>query len=135
MRLATFFAAFASILSITTAIPMASRNPTPSVSESLSDSSFSHIPASPASASASPSASPNPFEAYTCPKGKFKSCCMSVQQAGKDITNSLGELLPLVGGLQLSSAISFQCMLTVVLLLKCQAGLIIRTEGFVLIIC
>jgi hypothetical protein len=35
---------------------------------------------------------------------------MSVQQAGKDVIKPLGDLVPIVGGLELSSAISFQCM-------------------------
>lgn len=34
---------------------------------------------------------------------------MSVQQASGDIVKGLGELVPVVSGLQVSSAISFQC--------------------------
>ncbi|KXG49611.1 uncharacterized protein PGRI_055790 [Penicillium griseofulvum] len=95
-----------SLLSVTTAIPMSSNKPTPTSSmlKSLISPSSASV-----SASASPTPSPNPYEAYTCPKGKFKSCCMSVQQTGKDVIKPLGELVPIVGGLELSSAISFQC--------------------------
>lgn len=35
---------------------------------------------------------------------------MSVQQTGKDIVKQLGDLVPVLSGLQVSSAISFQCM-------------------------
>ncbi|KAJ5181198.1 hypothetical protein N7491_000753, partial [Penicillium cf. griseofulvum] len=96
-----------SLLSVTTASPMSSNKPTPtsSVWKPLSSPSSSAS----VSASASPTPSPNPYEAYTCPKDKFKSCCMSVQQTGKDVIQPLGELVPIVGGLELSSAISFQC--------------------------
>ncbi|KAF4763865.1 hypothetical protein HAV15_000650 [Penicillium sp. str.  len=105
MHLTTFLTGLVSLLSVTTAIPVGNDNPTPasSVSKSLIS------PSSSASASASATPSSNPYEAYTCPKGKFKSCCMSVQQAGGDVVKGLGELVPVVSGLQVSSAISFQC--------------------------
>ncbi|KAJ6131943.1 hypothetical protein N7471_007158 [Penicillium samsonianum] len=103
MHLTTLFMGLVSLLSITAAIPMASEKPTTtsSVSKSLISPS--------SSASVSPTPSPNPYEAYTCPKGKYKSCCMSVQQTGKDIINPLGELVPVVGGIEVSSALSFRC--------------------------
>ncbi|CAG8900289.1 unnamed protein product [Penicillium egyptiacum] len=105
MHLITLLTGLVSLLSVTIAIPVASENPTPtsSVSKSLIS------PSSSASASASPSPSPNPYEAYTCPKGKYKSCCKSVQQTGNDLIKPLGELVPVVSGLQVSSALSFQC--------------------------
>ncbi|KAJ5398582.1 hypothetical protein N7465_009071 [Penicillium sp. CMV-2018d] len=105
MHLTAFLTGLVSLLSVTTAIPVGNDNPTPtsSVSKSLIS------PSSSASASASATPSPNPYEAYTCPKGKFKSCCMSVQQASGDIVKGLGDLVPVVSGLQVSSALSFQC--------------------------
>ncbi|CRL29430.1 unnamed protein product [Penicillium camemberti] len=105
MHLKTFLTGLVSLLSVTTAIPVGNDKPTPTTSVSKSLIS----PSSSASASASATPSSNPYEAYTCPKGKFKSCCMSVQQAGGDIVKGLGELVPVVSGLQVSSAISFQC--------------------------
>lgn len=112
MHLTTFLTGLVSLLSVTTAIPMGNDAPTPttSVSKSLISPSSSSSPSSSASASASATPSPNPYEAYTCPKGKFKSCCMSVQQASGDIVKGLGEVVPLVSGLQVSSALSFKCM-------------------------
>lgn len=104
MYLNTFFTGLAAILSVTSAVPMAKDKPTPTPSSSKALISPS------SSASASPTPSLNPYEAYTCPAGKFKACCMSVQQTGHDIIKGLGELVPIVGGIQLSSAISFQCM-------------------------
>ncbi|CDM29639.1 hypothetical protein DTO013E5_6030 [Penicillium roqueforti] len=103
MHLTTLLTGLVSLLSIATAIPMASETPTSTTSVGKSLISPS------SSASASPTPSPNPYEAYTCPPGKFKSCCMSVQQTGKDIVKSLGELVPVLGGVQVSSAIAFQC--------------------------
>ncbi|KGO63992.1 hypothetical protein PITC_013600 [Penicillium italicum] len=104
MQFTTLLTGLVSLLSVTTAIPMGSENPTPtSVSKSLIS------PSSSASASASATPSSNPYEAYTCPKDKFKSCCMSVQQTGKDVVKGLGDLVPAISGLQISSAISFQC--------------------------
>ncbi|CAI7583353.1 unnamed protein product [Penicillium crustosum] len=105
MHVTTFLTGLVSLLSVTTAIPVGNDNPTPtsSVSKPLVS------PSSSASVSASATPSPNPYEAYTCPKGKFKSCCMSVQQAGGDIVKGLGELVPVISGLQVSSAVSFKC--------------------------
>ncbi|KAJ5146414.1 uncharacterized protein N7515_000978 [Penicillium bovifimosum] len=104
MQIKTLLAGLASILAVT-AVPMASQkaSPTPSASKSLIPHSSS------ASVSPSPTPTPNPYEAYTCPTGKFKSCCMSVQQTGEDVIKPLGKLVPIVSGLELSSAISFQC--------------------------
>ncbi|KAJ5941560.1 hypothetical protein N7516_001728 [Penicillium verrucosum] len=111
MHLTTFLTGLVSLLSVTTAIPMGNDTPTPttSVSKSLISPSSSSSPSSSASASASATPSPNPYEAYTCPKGKFKSCCMSVQQASGDIVKGLSEVVPAVSGLQVSSALSFKC--------------------------
>ncbi|KAJ5517851.1 hypothetical protein N7453_000273 [Penicillium expansum] len=105
MQLTTLLTGLISVLSVTTAIPMGSESPTPT--SSVSKSLIAH--SSSASVSASPTPSPNPYEAYTCPKDKFKACCMSVQQTGKDIVKQLGDLVPVLSGLQVSSAISFQC--------------------------
>jgi hypothetical protein len=63
--------------------------------------------------SGSASASPNPFEAYSCPKGKYKNCCMGIEQASHDILTPLGDVIPIVGGLKVSSAIAYQCMFSV----------------------
>ncbi|KAJ5469970.1 hypothetical protein N7530_007327 [Penicillium desertorum] len=106
MHLTTLITGLVSLLSVTTAIPMASDKPTPtSVSKSLiSPSSSASV-----SASASATPSPNPYEAYTCPKGKYKSCCKSVEQTSNDLIKPLGELVPIVNGLQISSALSFEC--------------------------
>ncbi|CAI7651994.1 unnamed protein product [Penicillium glandicola] len=109
MHFPTLLTGLVSLLSVTTAIPLASETPTPTPSKPLISPSSSGSVSGSVSASASPTPSSNPYEAYTCPKGKFKSCCMSVQQTGKDIINPLGELVPVVSGLQLSSAVSFQC--------------------------
>lgn len=94
------------IFSVTSAIPVASDKPTPT--PSMSKVLIS--PSSSASASASPTPSVNPYEAWSCPAQKTKACCMSVQQTSHDIIKPLGELVPIVGGIQLSSAITFQCM-------------------------
>ncbi|KAJ5795202.1 hypothetical protein N7457_001801 [Penicillium paradoxum] len=107
MHFTTLLTGLTAFLSVTTAIPMASERPTPT--PSVSTPLISPTPSGSASASASPSSTPNPYEAYTCPKDKFKSCCMSVQQTGKDVAKSLGELVPILGGLQVSSSLSFQC--------------------------
>ncbi|EKV10899.1 hypothetical protein Pdw03_7429 [Penicillium digitatum] len=104
MHFTTLLTGLVPLLSVTAAIPTGGENPT---STSVSKSLISH--SSSVSASASPTPSSNPYEAYTCPKDKFKSCCMSVQQTSSDIIKDLGELVPVLGGLQLSSAISFQC--------------------------
>ncbi|KAJ5562980.1 hypothetical protein N7535_002574 [Penicillium sp. DV-2018c] len=104
MQIKSLFAGLASVLAVT-AVPMASSkaSPTPSASKSLIS------PSSSASASASASPTPNPFEAYTCPEGKVKSCCMSLQETGTDLIKPIGKLVPIVSGVEISSAISFQC--------------------------
>ncbi|OGE56909.1 hypothetical protein PENARI_c002G06883 [Penicillium arizonense] len=98
------------LLAVTTAVPMASPTQSPTPTSAMpSLYSPSHSGSASASASASPSASPNPFEAYSCPKGKYKNCCMGVEQASHDILKPLGDIVPMVGGLQVSSAIAYQC--------------------------
>jgi hypothetical protein len=99
------------LLAVTTAVPMASPTQSPTPTSAMpSLYSPSHSGSAFASASASPSASPNPFEAYSCPAGKYKNCCMGVEQASHDILKPLGDIVPMVGGLQVSSAIAYQCM-------------------------
>ncbi|CAI7624764.1 unnamed protein product [Penicillium bialowiezense] len=105
MHPTTFLMGLTAIFSVASAIPMASERPTPT--PSMSKALIS--PSSSASASASPTPSVNPYEAWSCPATKTKACCMSVQQTSKDIIQPLGELVPIVGGLQVSSAITFQC--------------------------
>ncbi|KAJ5775163.1 uncharacterized protein N7511_000174 [Penicillium nucicola] len=98
------------LLAVTTAVPMASPSPSPTPTSALpSLASLSHSGSASASASASPSASPNPFEAWSCPAGKYKNCCMGVEQSSHDILKPLGEIVPTIGGIQVSSAIAFQC--------------------------
>lgn len=64
-----------------------------------------------ASSSASPSASMVPVGPYSCPQNQHKQCCMSLADTSRDaVIKPLGELVPIVGGIQISSAISFQCM-------------------------
>ncbi|OQE19466.1 hypothetical protein PENSTE_c015G10401 [Penicillium steckii] len=66
--------------------------------------------ASQASSSASPSASMAPVGPYSCPQNQHKQCCMSLADTSRDaVIKPLGELVPIVGGIQISSAISFQC--------------------------
>ncbi|CAG8416582.1 unnamed protein product [Penicillium salamii] len=105
MHPTTLFMGLTALFSVTSAIPVAHEKPTPTPSMSKVLVS----PSSSASASASPTPSTNPYEAYTCPAKKQKACCMGVEQASKDIISPLGELVPIVGGLQVSSAITFQC--------------------------
>ncbi|CAG8001623.1 unnamed protein product [Penicillium olsonii] len=105
MHPTTLFMGLTALFSVTSAIPVAHENPTPT--PSMSKVLLS--PSSSASASASPTPSINPFEAYTCPPKKQKGCCTGLQQASKDIISPLGNLVPIVGGLQISSAITFQC--------------------------
>lgn len=84
------------------AVPM----PTPTKPLIQSASAASH-----ASSSASPSASIAPVGPYSCPQSQHKQCCMSLADASRDaVIKPLGELVPIVGGIQISSAISFQCM-------------------------
>ncbi|KAK9855558.1 uncharacterized protein MYU51_002093 [Penicillium brevicompactum] len=105
MHPTTLFMGLTAIFSVTSAIPVASDKPTPT--PSMSKVLIS--PSSSASASASPTPSVNPYEAWSCPAQKTKACCMSVQQTSHDLIKPVGELVPIVGGIQLSSAITFQC--------------------------
>ncbi|KAJ5318017.1 hypothetical protein PENANT_c004G04569 [Penicillium antarcticum] len=105
MHLPTLFTSL-TMLAVTTAVPMASPSPAPTPTSAMpSFASPSHS----VSASASPSASPNPFEAWSCPVGMYKNCCMGLEQTSHDILTPLGEIVPTVGGLQVSSAIAYQC--------------------------
>ncbi|KAJ5647233.1 hypothetical protein N7490_003605 [Penicillium lividum] len=97
------FTLFATLCTITTAIPFGHQDQTPT-------SAF--IPASVSALLSQPSASPTrtPVGAYQCPQEQYKACCMSLEEASNDvIVKPLSDLVPMFGGIQVSSKLSFQC--------------------------
>ncbi|KAI9933254.1 hypothetical protein AWENTII_002716 [Aspergillus wentii] len=53
-----------------------------------------------------PSNTPKP---ETCPSGKSKMCCTSIDGIGDQLTGGLGSILPYVGGIQISSILGLEC--------------------------
>ncbi|KAJ5536475.1 hypothetical protein N7513_009661 [Penicillium frequentans] len=106
MHLSPLLTVFATLCSITVAIPLGQDTPaqdltpTPTFKPSAS-ASHSH------SASASPVRTP--VGAYQCPQQQYKACCQSLEQETQGIFQSLGDLVPFMGGVQVSSKVSFQC--------------------------
>ncbi|KAJ5573767.1 uncharacterized protein N7459_008194 [Penicillium hispanicum] len=106
MYLPTIFSSLATLLAVTAAVPLGpdtqklKPTPTPSrpITPSVSPSSSTYRPAT-----------VTPVGAYSCPQQQYKQCCQSLQEASQDVTQKLGEVVPILGGLQISSKISFQC--------------------------
>lgn len=106
MRFTTLITTFTSFLTIAVAVPVAQephKVPTPASAESTRPSSgtashvSSHLP------------SPSMVGAYACPPKQLKQCCQSLQEESKGIVKGLGEIVPILGGIQISSKITFQC--------------------------
>ncbi|KAJ5104662.1 hypothetical protein NUU61_002009 [Penicillium alfredii] len=93
----------ATLLSLTTAIPVVhdSSSTTPSPTATTK-------PSGTASASASASASSS-LAPYSCPKHTYKQCCQSLEQTSHEVIKPLGSLVPILSGVQVGSALSFQC--------------------------
>ncbi|KAJ5379488.1 hypothetical protein N7509_012607 [Penicillium cosmopolitanum] len=107
MRLEAIFLTFAS-LAVASAVPVlqeypAVPMPTPTKPVIASSSAAYSSP------SASISAPVVPVGPYSCPQKQYKQCCQSLAQTSHDIIKPLGELVPILGGIQISSAVSFQC--------------------------
>ncbi|KAJ5995639.1 hypothetical protein N7481_002616 [Penicillium waksmanii] len=114
MHLEAFFSIFAS-LAVASGVPVLQESPavpmpTPTMPV-IASSSAAH--SSPSAAHSSPSASTSapvvPVGPYSCPQNQYKQCCQSLAQTSHDILKPLGGLVPIVGGIQISSAVSFQC--------------------------
>ncbi|KAJ5708935.1 hypothetical protein N7493_010269 [Penicillium malachiteum] len=107
MRLASLFTSLATLCTIVVAIPVAAdpslmQMPTPSKS----------TPSVASTASPSHSASPSTLTlvgAYQCPRNQYKACCQSLEQTTKELMKPVGDLVPIVGGISISSQVSFQC--------------------------
>lgn len=106
MRFTSLFGAFSTLLSAAAAIPVAQgpsvQSPTPSK------------PVIPSASTPYVSQSPTPsmfalVGAYDCPPQQQKQCCQSLQETSHDIMEGLGELVPALGGIQISSKMVFQC--------------------------
>lgn len=105
MRFTTLITSFASLLAIAVAVPVGQEqaDPTPTSSAATRPSSAS------ASHASSHTPTPSPVGAYSCPPKQLKKCCQSVEETSKDLVKGLGEIVPLLSGVQISSKISFQC--------------------------
>lgn len=108
MRLTPLLTIFTTLCSVTTAIPLAQDTPAPALTPTPT-----FKPSAYASHSHSASASPvrTPVGAYQCPQQQYKACCQSLEKETQGIFESLGELVPFMGGVQVSSKVSFQCAL------------------------
>lgn len=102
MHLATLIYSLAT-LTIATAVPLAPGN-----TVTVPTSTAANTAPSPVSSVAAPSMTP--VGAYQCPPKQFKRCCMSVQQTSRMLIDSIGELVPVLGGIAISSQVSFDCM-------------------------
>lgn len=108
MHIETIFSILAS-LAVASAVPVLQEYPvvpmpTPTM-PAIASSSATY--SSPSAASSTPVV---PVGPYSCPEHQYKQCCQSLAQTSHDIIQPLGELVPIVGGIQISSAVSFQCM-------------------------
>ncbi|KAJ5461476.1 uncharacterized protein N7458_003028 [Penicillium daleae] len=101
MHLPTLFYTLAT-LAITAAVPVTAENSTatPTATQAID-----------APSQANPVATPSmtPVGAYRCPPKQFKRCCLTLQQTSRELIDGLGELVPVLGGLSVSSLISFDC--------------------------
>ncbi|KAJ5099652.1 hypothetical protein N7532_006653 [Penicillium argentinense] len=101
MRLAVVLPTLAT-LTMTSAVPVVQdRNPMPTPTQPAVQSASTATP--------TPSASATPVGPYTCPQKQTKKCCMSLSQTSKNLMKPLGDLLPILRGVQISSSVSFQC--------------------------
>ncbi|KAJ6022173.1 hypothetical protein N7540_007677 [Penicillium herquei] len=107
MRFAPLLASLATLCSIVVAVPVAAdpslmQRPTPSKS----------TPSVASTATPSHSATPSTLTlvgAYQCPRNQYKACCQSLEQTSKELMAPVGDLVPIVGGISISSQVSFQC--------------------------
>ncbi|KAF3396310.1 hypothetical protein F1880_007019 [Penicillium rolfsii] len=51
-----------------------------------------------------------PVGAYQCPQKQLKKCCMSLQETSRMLVDGIGELVPALGGIAVSSKVSFNCV-------------------------
>ncbi|OQD73409.1 hypothetical protein PENDEC_c015G00849 [Penicillium decumbens] len=101
MHLTTLFASLSTLLTIAAAIPVA---------QDPSKPSKPVISSTPTPTASTPTPSMITMVGpYQCPPNQQKQCCQSLQETSHDIMKGLGELVPILGGIQVSSKISFQC--------------------------
>lgn len=101
------------LLALAIAVPVSHGDRSAIHASSLSKAGTSSLwqkPSSTALMASSTSTKPTAtVAAYACPTKQFKQCCQSVNSASKSIIEPLGKLVPIIGGLQISSAITLQC--------------------------
>ncbi|KAJ5831996.1 hypothetical protein N7474_000307 [Penicillium riverlandense] len=113
MRL-SFITCLLTLLAVAMAVPVAHGDHSASIQASslskAASSSLSHKPSSTALTATSASAKTTAtVAAYACPTKQYKQCCQTIDNASKKLIGPLGKLVPLVGGIQLSSSMTFQC--------------------------
>lgn len=106
MHFPTFITSLTTLLTVVTAVPVVAQDAAPL---RIPTPSKSMTPVASASQSQYATPTVSPVGAYSCPQKQYKACCQSLQETSKGIIKPLGELVPIVGGLQVSSAVSFQC--------------------------
>lgn len=101
MHIPTLFYTLAT-LTITTAVPVAAGNSMTAPTPTQALIAPSHV---------SPAETPSmtPVGAYQCPQKQIKRCCQSLQQASRMLIDGIGELVPALGGISVSSQVSFNC--------------------------
>lgn len=106
MHLIQLLTGVVTLCSLGVAIPVAngrdaSPNTSPTPTMALTSASASEgIAAAPSQTMVGP---------YVCPPKQFKKCCQSLQETSKELMQGLGDVVPILGGVQISSKISFQC--------------------------
>ncbi|KAJ5108630.1 hypothetical protein N7456_005305 [Penicillium angulare] len=106
MHLTPLFALMATFCTLSVAVPVnhdhaLAHNP-----------SRTNVLASSSAAYASPSATPSMITvagAYQCPPKQRKSCCTSLEETTKELMKPVSDLVPSIGGISISSKVSFQC--------------------------
>ena len=91
-----------------TAIPLGN-----DISKEKTPSKTDQTPSKPNSTKETASAHPSTLTVagpYSCPPKQYKACCMSLEETSKELMHPVGELVPIVGGIAISSQVSFQCM-------------------------
>ncbi|KAJ5134501.1 hypothetical protein N7448_000479 [Penicillium atrosanguineum] len=103
MRFNTLFASISALVTVAVAIPVAQDPPT-----QLPTPSKPVIPSA-STPYGTPSATPSMVGAYQCPPTQQKQCCQTLQETSHDVMKSLGALVPILGGITVSSKVTFQC--------------------------
>ncbi|KAJ6107543.1 hypothetical protein N7523_008866 [Penicillium sp. IBT 18751x] len=109
MRFDTLFVSFSACLTVAAAIPVVQDHSTQLPTPTPTPTSSKPVIPSHSTPYGSPSATPSMVGAYECPPTQDKKCCQTLQETSHDVMQGLGRLVPILGGITVSSKVTFQC--------------------------